>query len=300
MLTSLTFAKDPSWVKDPSRKCKKSELCAVGEGVNVNRASREARLGISKIFNTQIKSKFKTTLSSNNSHMSEQTTDEVEEVTNGIVEGVEIKKTHETKTGYYALAVLNKRKAANALKREITKLDDKMNVLMSDGANASKVKVEQIYLKREALNDRYAFLSGFELPSNLSYEKVFKARRDAAAKMVVHVFLNESGSKHVEALLLEALSKIGYKTSSGNSQNKKSTHLVTGDYVAEQQHLNVDGFVKYKFLLKLKASTSKKVESGALTFSVTETGRSLAQARENALPKVKEFILDNIDKLNIE
>jgi hypothetical protein len=294
------MAKDPSWVKDPSRACKKSELCAVGEGVSINSANREARLGISKIFNTQIKSKFKTTLTSNNSFMSEQTTDEVEEVTNGIVEGVEIKKTHETKTGYYAFAVLNKRKAANALKKEITKLDEKMKVLLSEGSNASKVKVEQIYLKREAFNKKVAFLTGFEVPSNLSYEEVFKARREAAAKMVVHVFLNEEGVKHVEATLLEALSRIGYKTSSGNIKNKLSTHLVTGDYVAEKQHLNVDGFVKYRFLLKLKASTSRRVESGALTFSVVETGRSLAQAKENALPKVKEFISENIDKLNIE
>jgi len=299
-LSQFALAKDPAWIKDISKVCKKSELCAIGEDVNLERAQRDARIGISKIFNTQIKSKFKTSLSSSNGYMNEQTSDEVEEITNGIVEGVEIRKTFETDTGFYALAALNKRKAANSLKKEISNLDDKMKVLMSEDSDSSKIKVEQIYLKREALNKRVEFLTGFGVASDVSYGKIFKAKREAAAKMVVHVFLSEEGVKHVESSLAEALSRIGYKISSGAKRNTLATHVVTGEYSAQQEHLNVDGFVKYKFLLNLKASTAKNIESGVLTFSTTETGRSLAQAKENALPKVKDFIVQNINKLNIE
>lgn len=294
------LAKDPSWVLNPSRICKKSQLCAVGEGVSLNRAETEARLGISKVFKTQIKSKFTTSLTSKNGSMSEQTSDEVEETTNGIVEGVEILKTHETETGFYALAALDKRKAAQALKTQIEMLDDKLKVLMSEDSDALKVQVEQVYIKRQALNERYAFLSGFELPSMTSYEKVFKARRDAAAKLLLHVKLKEETPKFIEPILVQSLGKIGYRITSGEGNHSNATHKVWGEYTSEQQHLKVDGFVKYRFLLNLKAMNKKNIESGNLTFSVVETGRSYKQAKENALPLIKEYIEKNIDQLNIE
>ncbi len=300
MLTSVANAKDPKWVKNTSKGCRKSELCAVGEGESLSRAKRAARLAIAKIFSTQINSKFKESISSNNSVMDEKTSDEIEEITSAALEGVEIKKTHETKIGYYALAAMNKRKAAKSFRREISKLDDKMKVLMADSSNSSKMKVEPLYIKREELNKRVEFLTGMEVPSVVSYEDVFKGKKEASANMVVHIYLDEQEPKDIEAALSKALSRKGYKTSSGRVRNKKSTHIVTGEYVAEKQYLKVEGFEKYKFLLKIKASTAKRVESGAMSFSVIEMGRNYSQAMAKALPKVKEYIKTNIDKLNIE
>lgn len=293
-------AKDPTWVKDASKACKKSELCAVGEGESLSRAKRAARLAIGKIFTTQIKSKFSEKISSENGSLNEETSDEVEEITDVVLEGVTITKSHETKTGYFALAALNKRKASENFKREIQKLDEQMTVLMEDYSAGSLMKVEPLYKKREVLNSRVAFLTGMGVPPVVSYEDVFKGKKAAAATMIVHVYLDEDEPKAIETVLAKVLSDRGFKTTSGRVRNKASTHIVTGEYVAEKQYLKVEGFEKYKFLLKIKAANAQKVESGALSTSVITTGRNLAQAMEKALPEIKEYIVANIDKLNIE
>ncbi len=302
LLSTSLFAKDkdPKWVKDPSKSCKKSELCAIGEGESLSRAKRAARLAIGKIFNTRVKSQFKENISSENGSLNEKTSDEIEEITDVVLEGVIIKKNHETKTGYFALAALNKRKAAENFKREIRKLDEKMLVLMEDSTAGSLMKVEPLYKKREELNSRVAFLTGMGIDPVVSYEDVFKGKKAATGSMIVHVYLDEDEPKAIEAVLAKALSDRGYKTTSGRVRNKNSTHIVTGEYVAEKQYMKVEGFEKYKFLLKVKAATMEKVESGAMTTSVITTGRNFSQAMEKALPEFKEFINANINKLNIE
>lgn len=299
MMFSL-HAKTPKWVKDPEKACKKSELCAVGEGESLSRAKRAARLAIGKIFNTRVKSKFSESISSENGSLNEKTSDEIEEITDVVLEGVEIKKHHETKTGYMALASLNKRKAAANFTREIQKLDEKMTVLMEDYTAGSLMKVEPLYKKREMLNARVAFLTGAGVPPVVSYEDVFKGKKAAADSMIVHVYLDEDEPKAVESVLSKVLSDRGYKITSGRVRNKSSTHIVTGEYVADKQYLKVDGFEKYKFILKVKASNAQKVESGNLTTEVITTGRNLAQCMEKALPEIQEYLKKNIEKLNIE
>lgn len=293
-------AKTPKWVKDPEKACKKSELCAVGEGESLSRAKRAARLAIGKIFNTQVKSKFSESISSENGGLSEKTSDEIEEITDVVLEGVEIKKTHETKTGYMALASLNKRKAAQSYTREINKLDEKMTVLMEDYSAGSLMKVEPLYKKREMLNARVAFLTGMGIDPVVSYEDVFKGKKAAVNSMIVHVYLDEDEPKAIEGALAKVLSDRGYKTTSGRVRNKNSTHIVTGELVADKQYLKVEGFEKYKFLLKIKAKNAQRVESGALSTSVVTTGRNFAQCMEKALPQIKDYLKSNIDKLNIE
>ncbi|MCR9204973.1 MAG: LPP20 family lipoprotein [Halobacteriovoraceae bacterium] len=302
MLLSLpVFGKgEPKWVKNPEKACKKSELCAVGEGTGLSGAKRAARLAIGKIFGTRIKSEFKEKIASMGKTVSQEMSDEVQELTDIALEGVNIKKTYETKTGWFALASLNKRKTANSFKREIDKLDEKMLVLMDDATAGSLMKVEPLYIKREELNSRYAFLTGQAFPPVISYEDVFKGKRAATGSMIVHIYLDEKDPKEVEKILAKALSDRGYKTTSGRKRNKNSTHIVSGELSTEKQYLKVDGFEKWKFLFSVKAKTSAKVESGVLNHAVTTTGRSFEQAKERALPEMEEFIKKNIDKLNIE
>lgn len=293
-------AKEPAWIKNADKGCKKSELCAVGEGESLSRAKRAARLAIGKIFGTRIKSEYKEKIAAMGKDVTTDMSDDVQEITDIALEGVSVQKTYESNTGWFALATLNKRKAANSYKREIDKLDEKMLVLMDDATAGSLMKVEPLFIKREEMNSRYAFLTGQAFPPVVSYEDVFKGKRAATNSMVVHVYLDEKEPKEIEGILSKALSDRGYKTTSGRKRSKNSTHIVTGEYISEKQHLNVEGFEKWKFILKVKAAAASKVESGVLTHDVTTTGRTFAQAKERALPEMKEFLKENIEKLNIE
>lgn len=301
LLSFNALAKEPGWIKDISKGCNQtSELCAVGTAVSRTRAERLARVALAKIFENEISSSFKSKLSSSGAQTFEEMSEEITESTKMAMEGLEIEKTHEDKLNFYALAVVNKRKMANGLKSEIEKLDEKMQVYLEDDRASSKVKLEKSYIKRESLAKSYEFLTGNEEPSPVSFDQVFKAKKDVVGGTVIHVYLDEDEPKSVEAMTSELLSEAGYKVTTGRVRNKKSTRIVTGEVVADKQYMNVEGFEKYNVSLKLSAKDTDRVETGHLSFTTTETGRNFSQAYNKALIDIKKYLNENLTMLNIE
>lgn len=288
------------WMTEAKKGCKGSELCAVGTGESVTSAERNARVELSKIFDTKISSKLASSLKSSGKDVEESVSEEIDEATETALSGIEIKKTHEDKTSFFALAVLDKSKAASGFKKEIENLDSQMLAISKDGENIEKVKLEKLFVQREVLNKQYHFLTRQNISAPFTYEQVFLAKKNASNEVVIHIFLDEDEPKTVEAVLLKSISDLGFKTTSGQVRNTHSTHILTGEYVAEKQALNVDGFEKFKFVLKVRAmKAGSKVESGHLKFEVIETGRNFAQASEKAIGKVQEYLKKNIEKLHL-
>lgn len=289
------------WISEAKKGCKGSELCAVGTGESITSAERNARVELSKIFDTKISSKLASSLKSSGKDVEESVSEEIDEATETALSGVEIKKTHEDKTSFFALAALDKSKAAAGFKKEIENLDSQMLAISKEGESIEKVKLEKLFVQREVLNKQYHFLTRQDIPAVFTYEQVFLAKKNATNEVVIHIYLEENEPKTVEAVLLRSVSDLGFKTSSGQLKNKNATHVVTGEYVAEQQFLKVEGFEKYKFVLKLRAMKAEsKVESGHLNFEVIETGRDFAQASEKAIGKVQDYVKKNIEKLHLK
>lgn len=125
----------PLWVNSPYDVCSERELCAVGEGSGSLNANANARQALAKIFSTQIKSK--TTISKRDQTTSEsegvwqgQTEEDfdqfIQEKTEQILKGVEIKASFQDKTSVYALAVLDRVVAAKLIAKEMGELDERM------------------------------------------------------------------------------------------------------------------------------------------------------------------------------
>ncbi len=297
---SLAVFAAPDWVSDAKKACKSSELCAVGTGDTRSVAERNARVSLSKIFDTKISSKLATSLKSSGQDVEESVSEDINEATDTALAGVEIKKSFEDKTSFFSLAVVNKAKAASGFKKEIENIDGQMKAIAKEGESIEKVKLERLFVKREMLNKQYQFLTNQSIESPLSYEEIFAAKRNAGNDVVIHVYLDEDEPKTVEAALVRTISDMGFQATSGETRNKNSTHIITGEYVSDKQYLNVEGFEKYKFVLKIKAmKAATKVESGHLDFEVVETGRNYSQANDKAIPKFQEFIKTNIEKLNL-
>ena len=290
----------PDWTTDIKKACKSSELCAVGTGDTRSVSERNARVALSKIFDTKISSKLASSLKSNDAEVEEAVSEDINEATETALAGVEIKKSFEDKTSFYSLAVVNKSKAAAGFKKEIESIDEQMKAISNAGESIEKVKLERLFVKREVLNRQHQFLTGKSIDSPFSYEDIFAAKQSATNDVVIHVYLDEDEPKTVEAALVRTISDMGFQATSGQTRNKNSTHIITGEYVSDKQYLNVDGFEKYKFVLKIKAmKAATKVESGHLDFEVVETGRNYSQANDKAIPKFQEFIKTNIEKLNL-
>ncbi len=303
-LLSFSFisqAKAPKWIKDISKGCKKkTELCAVGTGVSRNKAEKFARVALAKIFENKISSNFKSKLSSSGSSSYEEMSEEIMESTQMAMEGLEIKKTHEDKLNFYALAVINKRKMAKGLKREVGKIDEKMQFYLEDDSPSSKVKLEKNYIRRESLSKSYEFLTGIDLPSEITFDQVFNSKKEVIGNTVVHVYLDEDEPKSIEAITAKLLSDAGYKTTSGRVRNKNSTHIVTGEVTADKQYMKVEGFQKFAITVKISAKNSARVETGHLTYTTTETGRNFSQAYNKGLVSIKKYLKENLTTLNIE
>jgi hypothetical protein len=300
-LLTVIEAKEPAWVKDISKGCnQKRELCAVGMGVGKGQATRYARNELAKIFEVKLSSKFKSSLTSSGKEALEELSEEIEESTDMALEGMSIKATYEDSTDYYALAIINKSKVSSGLRRQIKKIDEKMNVLKNEDNAAAAMKLERQFLKREALLKKYHFLSGGTIQSPVSFAEIFAKKKATVSNMVIHVYVDEDDPKLMEAAIVKSLSDAGYRITTGRKRNKHSTHVVTGELNSNKQFMKVEGFEKYKISLKLSAWSRAKVETGHLNFSAIEVGRSESQAFAKAVPKLESYIQENITKLNID
>ncbi len=300
LIMSVTAWGKNDWVTDTKKGCKSSEICAVGSGDSRNASERNARLALGKIFDTKISSKLSSSLKSSGGNVEDAVSEDIEELTESALAGVQITKNFEDKTSFYSLAVLNKAKAASGFKKEIENLDSQMKVIFRDGDGVEKIKLGKLFVKREILNKQYHFLTNQSLESPVSYEEVFSAKKSASSEVVVHVYLDEAEPKTVESALVAEITAMGFRATSGQIRNKNSTHIITGEFVPEKQYMQVEGFEKYRFILKVKAmKAGTKIESGHFNFEDIETGRNLDQATEKALPKIKEFIKQNIGDLSL-
>ena len=301
LISISAMAASSDWTTDVKKGCKSLELCAIGTGDTRAAAERSARVSLSKIFDTKISSKLATSLKSSGSDVEESVSEDISEATESALAGVEITKGHEDKTTFYSLAVVNKSKAAGGFKKEIENIDEQMKAIAKDGESIEKIKLEKLFVRREVLNKQYQFLTNQSLASPVSYEEVFAAKKSASNDVIIHVYLDEDEPKTIEAALIRVISDMGFQATSGQTRNKAATHIITGEYVSDKQYLKVEGFEKYKFVLKVKAMKAlSKVESGHLDFESIETARDFSQANDKALPKFQEYIKSNIEKLNLK
>lgn len=293
--------KKPKWVDVPSKGCSaKKEICAVGFGEGRMEAERLAKVELSKYLSNNVSGKFTSNLASQSGQTTEELSEQIKEETDNVLEGASIKEVFEAKTGFYALAMMDKSKAAQGLKLKIDNLDTEIKVLHEDESTTAKAKLKKMFGKRQGLNQTYRLLSGVEIPSPINASDILKASQAALKTIIAHVYLDEDEPKSIEAQIISLLSAQGYKVTSGRVRNPKATHIVTGEVISEKQYMNVAGFEKYKFIVKVSAQTAEKVISGHFNLEGTASGRNLQQSYEKVLTELTPKLSAKVEDLNIE
>ena len=298
---SLSAETKPSWINNVQEGCKKSlELCAVGMGTGRDEAQRNAKVELSKIFSTNISSSFTSTLAASSGQTSEDIQEGIKEDTQSVLEGAEISKVYEQSDAFYVLATLNKQRAADSLKLKITDLDNEIKTIYEDSNSASKFKIKTLYVKRQALNQTYLFLTGIEIPSAIPSEAIFKTSKLATKGVVLHINFVEKEPKVLEAYAVKYFSDAGLKVSTGDKVHPQATHILTGKVDHEKQYLNINGFKKSKVNLHVSVANNKNIETGHLNIESITTGRTYDQAYEKALKEILNDLNNKISDLNIE
>ncbi len=298
----MALAEDlPKWVKSPEKGCKKRELCVVGEATGMMMANTNARKALAAFFKVQIKSTFKATTEVDVAadSVEEELSEGITEITDEILEGVEIRENYHGDSTVYSLAVLDKRKAAKKIERAIKEIDDKMKTMATANNGRLARGLKKLHQQRIPLNDRYAFLMDREIKAPYSYQQIHKLVMKSVAGVVLFVDIKEM-KKDVEKIVVDALSKDSFKIVKGSSNRSKATHYVTGKFSCKQEYMKVEGFQKQRCTLDISAENKKGQKTGVFQFTTVETGRDSAQAYAKAIGQVQEYIKGNISELNID
>ncbi len=296
------YAKGPKWMVDPQLGCKKHELCVVGVGPGLNMATSDARASIAKVFKTKIEAKFSQSMSSDNSGNDDISLSEnINESSNETIEGIEIKEVYEGDQDIFVHAVLDKRKYASIIKKDIKRIDEKMKTYFKEDTASSINQVKSLLPSREKLARKYEFLTGRSVKSDITFEQIMKKRRDAMSGIVLLLQIVDREGE-IKSLVKESLLGMGYRivNTKGKMNDMSWTHMVSGDFSHMKISMNVEGWEKYKFILNLVATKKAGVSSGMITFSETIMSRSLEDANVKVRAKVVEYLRSNIGDLIIQ
>jgi hypothetical protein len=285
----------PKWVNAPSESCPKEYICAVGMGTGLNMSYSDARAEIAKSFKANIKSKFVSSLTSDNYKISESTFDEVEESTNEVITGVNIYESYEGKDNYYSYARLDRRAAGKLLLKDIKQLDSEIDQLYKSSSFATIVKVMPLYQKRELLAAKYSFITkknmGFQYNFTMLSKKLTQLKRSYKMKIKT----SSSAPRALVSKIKGFFGKNGVKLVEDDS----FTHSLDLSFHSSKQFLKVIGFEKYQFVFDLKAKRKYSSKSSVITFKEYIVARDFDDCLAKALMQIDSFIEDKIYKLDI-
>jgi hypothetical protein len=234
--------------------------------------------------------------------VSQEVDEAIEAVTNNImVKGVEIKYRYDGDSTVFVLASLHKKNAANLIASEIKNLEEKLQVFVKSKKRAQFRTALKTYQTRERLNNHYELLNGTRFPKTVSFDQIYQLRQSKnASDQLIFVDISSSDSTHnetskeVENAVIQSLVSSNFRATT--SLDKKADLRVLGKFNAEPQFLNVDGFVKYRFILNLYAETMDGEKRGALSVSHEQVGRDKKQTYDLAIKSMMELLLSE-DKL---
>lgn len=298
----MSPASTPEWVNDPMSACSEmEEICASSMGTGQIGADGNARKAIALVFESKITSTMTTSKTSRQESgatiegkTQEFYSNDLTESTDQMLEGVEIKKRYQDKDGYYALASLNKIKAAKRLSSLIKELDEKLVPLNKENKKTNYGKMRKLYLEREVLNARHEFLVGRRVLSPVSFEEILKKKNISLKNNLVFIKVKDDAFLPMVSRLV---TERGFKIAKDES---KADVAIIANVESKKEYLNVDGFEKYAFNINLNAADEKGEKLGTIEFSIMAVGRSFDQAKEKVRPDIERFIEDHFDELNLE
>lgn len=282
----------PKWVSEPDSACKSTEVCGLGEGTGLQTASANARLEVAKYFGTKIVSKFQVTTTSDNQTTDETVNEDLQEITNQLLDGVKIKKRFDGQTAVHVLAVLDRNVASRKIRNKIKDLDEKMELDYRNKSLSGLFRLKRFYNQRASLNLRYELFKGNRIPEKVTFRNIVNLQKDLSQNKLISVAINGDEGNKLTSLLKQSLTGLGFRVVDGESE-----FTLRGRYSSKESYLKVSGFKKYEFILNLTCLNDSKQEIGALAYNNFFTGRDFKQSEEQALKDISNYLKENIDKL---
>lgn len=283
---------NPEWIYAPYETCSEAhELCAVGEARTMQQADIQAKTNLASVFEIKIQSELNVTSSAGQTfpwqaQIKEEVNHSLKESVNQVLENVEIVKHYKKDGLTYALAKLDRSKAAGLLGPRLEKLDQELETLWKKKQRTNLRKIVRLSLEREKLNERYSIAAGVGRPASVTYGDIIKWR-ESRPKIEPLVLKIGQAPDWLKEKLKEILTQSGFKILSSGTTSKSLE--VNVDSLKE--FLNVPGFEKYTFTLNM-TSYENGEKHRVISTSETVSGRS----QVDALLKVKALFTEYIEQ----
>lgn len=303
------FAEErPEWINNPEKKCSPFEICVVAEAPGLLNAEAGARNQMARVFSSKVSSQ--TTVSQVASSTidvegvlrgdsAEEVANTIRIETDEILEGVVIKANYVGKDSVYALASLNKRKAAERIKNKMAKLDSDNKDHLKSGTRFDLNQILKNLAIRNGLEDRYIFLKGSGYPSPVSKSEVLTRKRDKRKlDVTLLVDFKDKVPEEVQSAIIGELLAQDYRVVT--EANRRFQYQVHVNFLKSSEYFNVKGFKKERYLLTIWSVNKEGEKKGRVEYSQSEVGRNEQQAFDRVLPKIKDFVTINMKDLNID
>lgn len=284
----VTKEKLPQWVESPKVACQSGYICAVGSSGSFSGALSDARSNIAKQFKTDLSSTFISSESQLNNDENRYTSDVVEEVVSGILEGVEISNTHNANHEYYAFATLKKSFALQKIRNEIKKIDDDMSDLMSKNF-INKYKLLKLHNLRSEINKQHLFIAGGLLPEKIKYSDILNIKSSGK------YYINSNGNTGVSRVLKNIITQNG---SYVVDEPSKADKLIEIKLTSRERYINVRNFKAFEILLDISVRQNSKI-IGSLNNTFSNSGVAKDDVLSDLLNEIESYLEKNIDMLNL-
>jgi len=308
LLTKCAFSNGPDWIKEPIKYCSQNEICVLGSGKSLERATAVAREELAKTLKVKIIGS--TTFNSYSRQIrenevvegsvSENFNKDIEEISEEILEGTFVKETYKNNENFYILMALDKIKTGLIIKNKLLLIDENIEHLYRLGKRASLFEAIKIYPFREDLNSRYEFLIGEKIPPKITLkdllsqkEKYFKKQTKVLFKFFD--FKDEGDLKNYIASRFLELGLVQVV-----DLGEKDIYTIKFYFDFKKSYFNVEGFEKYQFNFASYSYNRNNIKIGMINFSTEGIGRNFNQAKENGLTKIKKFLSENINQMNLD
>jgi hypothetical protein len=292
---STSSDKRPAWIDDAKSIYPESDyLTAVGQASKRDRAGKNATANLAEIFYVNVRAETNTLTQATKAESALGVTMEsssslqrsIQTETDQVLSGVQIKESWLSPTGeYYALAVLEKRKAAMALNEAIMQFDETTAELINFSINSAPNSIASINALREARDEQMARkmanlqlkqVSVSGIPTDISGKKIEQLIAQKLSQMQVSVDIESD--KHAKTVQ-SGLAKLGVNVV------ESSNIVITADFdITEPSLLNEWYWLR-----------------GSFELSISENGQVISRKRWpiKVSAKQKEMLIPRLqDKVN--
>lgn len=319
MAVTSVSAQTPDWVTGKSSMYPDDQyITGVGSGDTRLEAENSARAQLAEVFKVQLNARFTSnkteTLRGSNGNVNGESTDFTRSLVNvGLqktLEGSEIADVWQNPKDleYYALAVLNRRKASVRIADQITALDsDLVNAgrqLDTAKSKLAKLRIlvsrKNIALKRKGLNSDYSILSssgsGLPLPGTSADEASSDLLRFCQSEIVFGLNAKGEGSRSAAQVVSDGLTGEGLVVSGAEKREPDFTINIVSRMDPSNEPL--DGWYYCRWDVDVNLVDNK---TGVVMADISKRGRSgqlsVARSKDRAEYDMDKTVKEMVQEL---